>query len=124
MDIEPTTNMANNDTDNEFDTGISGMLSVSGAAIKDTGTGLIVGESNNDTNNEVDKSMSGVLSMAIKDTDRKSTISRDNNNMDVKVDASVFMGRTITKTLVELNMSRLGNANTIIEKEVYESNLI
>ena len=116
--------MANNDTDNEFDAGISGMLSVSDAAIKDTDTGLIVGESNNDTNNEVDRSMSGVLSMAIKDTDMKSTISRDNNNMDVKVDASVFMGRTISKTLVELNMSRLGNANTIVEKEVYESNLI
>ena len=62
----------NNDTDDEFDIGMSSVLntlSMLDAAIQDINAELITIGSNNNTNNELDTSMLGVLDTAIKNTD-------------------------------------------------------
>lgn len=78
---------------------------------------------NNNTDDKVDAGVLDGLGRAIKDTNTEPITGRANNNTDVEVDAGLFMGKTINKMATELNIDRFCRGNTIIEKEVCESNL-
>ena len=117
---EPITSKANNDTNNEVDMGAS---DVSDAAIKDTNTGSTTGRSNNNTKNEFNVGALDMLDVAIKDTDTNSTTCRVNNNMDAKIDGGVFISRAIHKTDAKFIIDELRKTNTIVKKDVCESNL-
>lgn len=121
---EPIISGANNDTDDEINAGALGTSGVSSAAIKDTNIGPTTGGFNNNTHNEVDANVLGILGAVIKNTNGKPTTNRANNNIDAEVNASVFMGGAINKTNTKIIVSELCKANTIIGKEIYESNLI
>lgn len=97
---------------------------MSGAAIKDINARPTAGRSNNNTNNEVNANTLEALGVAIKDTNAERIAGKTNNNMDTMVDAGVILSRTISKIDTKLTVSGLRRANTIVEKEVYESNLI
>lgn len=67
----------------------------------------------------------GILSSlrkAINDMDAEITVGETNNDKNAKVDISI-LGETINKIDVELNIGRLDGANTIIEEDIFESNI-
>lgn len=109
--------------------------------IKNPNLKSITGEANNDKDNNIDidtkvdtdtSNMLGrtiniievelISDRAIKYTDIKFMADKTNNDIDIKVDIGT-LGGAIIKTDVELNINKLGGADIIIKKEVYESNL-
>lgn len=118
--LKPTASRANNDTDDEIQIGMS---AVSITTIKYTDTQPTIGEGNNDMDDKVDIDTLDTMGVAIKDTVIEHTAVKANNDIEMEFNTCVFMSGTINKTDVELNISRLDGINTIIEKEVYKSNL-
>lgn len=103
-----------------------GALGVSNAliaAIKNTDIEPTASKSNNDTDNEIDISTLRILDAAIKDTDAEPNADGANNNTDAKVDTGVFISKVICNTDVKFTVGKLHKVNTIVKKEVCESNL-
>lgn len=117
------TNGNNNNTDDKVDAGVSDVFGSLNANIKDMNAKPTTSGSKNNTNNEADRNVSDVLGVAIKDTNAEPTTNRANNDIDGEVDMDVFRVGVISKTDVELNTGGLSKADTIIEKQIYESNL-
>lgn len=96
-------------------------MGASDTAIKDTDVEL-AGRSNNNTDNEFDASVLDMSDAAIKDMDANTTFGKTKNNIDAKIDVSIFIGETISKTDAKLNAGEIDEANIIVKKEICESN--
>ena len=112
----------NYDTDDKINAGILGVINVLCTTFRNTDIESIADGFNNNIDDKINANMLSASSIAIKKIEAKPIADRANNNIDTVINIDVLIGKIINTTNTEFTVGGLYRTNTIVEKEIYESN--